>query len=103
MEQKIQDENPLMRNPEYRRLVGERNKLLKQINFIEQRIEKYAYALSDKEIHQLHQRMDLTTGRLADINDRLADIEEGVNTPAATHWTGHTSKELRDASRAASR
>lgn len=103
MEQKIQDENPLMRNPEYRRLVGERNKLLKQINFIEQRIEKYAYALSDKEIHQLHQRMDLTTGRLADINDRLADIEEGVNTPTTERWTGHTSKELRDASRAASR
>lgn len=102
MEKKNRGENPLMKDPAYRRLVGERNKLVKQINFIEQRIEKYAYAMSDKDIFQLRQRMDETTGRLADVNDRLADIEEGINNPPpGEHWTGHASRELMQASRKA--
>ncbi|PWJ68277.1 MULTISPECIES: hypothetical protein [unclassified Fibrobacter] len=55
MEQKIQDENPLMRNPEC----------------------------------------------LADINDQMADIEEGGSGPANVRWIGHASKELKQASRKA--
>lgn len=101
--EKNQEENPLMRNPAYRRLVGEKNKLVKQMNFIEQRLEKYAYALSDKDVQQLNQRMDATAERLAEINDQLADIEENSSTPSNNHWIGHASQELRQASRVASK
>lgn len=50
-----QEENPLMRNPEYKRLANEKNKLVKQMTFMEQRLEKYAYALNDKDIQQIQQ------------------------------------------------
>ncbi|OWV05797.1 hypothetical protein [Fibrobacter sp. UWH1] len=50
-----QEENPLMRNPEYKRLANEKNKLVKQMTFMELRLEKYAYALNDKDIHQIQQ------------------------------------------------
>lgn len=101
MEQKIQDENPLMRNPEYRRLANEKNKLVKQMYYIEQRLEKYAFALSDKDVQQLQQRLDAAANRLADINDQMADIEEGGSGPANVRWIGHASKELKQASRKA--
>ncbi|SHK94100.1 hypothetical protein [Fibrobacter sp. UWEL] len=103
MEQKIQDENPLMRNPEYRRLYNEKNKLVKQMNSIQLRMDKYAYALSDKDMQQLQQRLDVIANRLADLNDQMADIEEAGSKPASTHWVGHASQELKQASRQAAR
>lgn len=101
MEKKNRDENPLMKNPAYRNLVAERNKLIKQMNSMELRVEKYAYAMDEKDVQQLQQRMDATVERLADVNDRIADIEEGGDGPANTHWIGNASKELKQASRKA--
>ena len=98
-----QNENPMMRNGTYRHLQGEKNKLIKRMNFAEQRLEKYGYALSDQEVKLLQQRIAATLEQLADINDKLADLEDGVDAPVVERFTGHASKSLKDASRAAGR
>lgn len=88
--------SPLMKNREYRQLSRRRNQLIKQINFAEERLAKYAYAMSAKESQQLQQRIDAAASLLADTNDRMADIEDGIGLPV--HWTGRASKALRMAS-----
>lgn len=98
-----QNENPMMRNSNYRRLLGEKNKLIKRMNFAEQRLEKYGYALSDQEVKLLQQRIAVTIEQLADINDKMADLEDGNDAPVIERFSGHASKALKDASRAASR
>lgn len=91
-----QNENPMMRNGTYRHLQGEKNKLIKRMNFAEQRLEKYGYALSDQEVKLLQQRIAATL-------EQLADLEDGVDAPIVERFTGHASKSLKDASRAAGR
>ena len=96
-----QNENPMMRNANYRRLLNEKNKLIKRVNFAEQRLEKYGYALSDQEVNLLQQRIAATVEQLADINDKMADLEDGNDAPVIERFSGHASKALKDASRAA--
>ena len=103
MKNNDKNENPMMKNAAYRRLLDEKNKLIKRINFAEQRIEKYGYALSSQEICMLQQRIDSTVEQLADVNDKISDLEDGITVPLNEKWTGHASKTLQEASKAASR
>lgn len=107
----MNNENPMLKTPTYRHLLGEKNKLIKRLNFAEQRIEKYGFALSDEEYQLLQQRIAATSEQLADVNDKLSDLEDsvtsGVDEAAAAaipqKWVGNASKALKDASRAAGR
>lgn len=100
---KNQNENSMLKNSEYRRLQNEKRKLIKRISFAEQRIEKYGFTLSDKDLQLLQQRIDNSLNQLADINDRLSDLEESGNTPTHKGCQGFVSQELIDASREAAR
>ena len=113
-----QNENPMMKNSNYRRLLGNKNKLIKRLNFAEQRIEKYGFALSDEEYQRLQQRIAATSEELAEVNDKLSDLEDGLavdgNATGADEaiggdaaaipqkWVGKASQALKDASRAES-
>lgn len=97
-------ENKMLMNKNYRRLLEEKNKLVKRLNFAEQRLLKYDFALSDEDVAMLQQRIAATTEKLAEVNDKLADMEDGdVEAPASTRWVGHASKALVEASRQAAR
>lgn len=82
----------LMKNRECRGLSALRNKLIKQINFAEQRIEKYGNTMSETSIKSLTQRIEKASAELADINDKIADIENSVNKPVL--WKGRVSEAL---------
>lgn len=87
----------------YYQLKNEKNKLIKRLNFAEHRLEKYGFALSDQDVQALQQRIAATSEQLADVNDKLSDLEDGVDAPVVERFTGHASKSLKDASRAAGR
>ena len=88
----MNQENTRKRSNEYRKLNELRNQLIKRINFAEDRIAKYAHTMTEDELQLLQQRVNTAASSLADINDRIADIEEGVNRPES--WSGRASVDL---------
>jgi len=92
-------ENELLKIPAYRHLLEEKIKLVKRLNFAEQRLAKYSFALSDEDVQTLQQRIAATMLQLADINDKLTDMEENpVTGTQPKHWVGNASKALQEAS-----